>query len=755
MRTIKTILLVGSSIVSMSAFAQIYTPSAVIQGATTGSLSSTAIGIGTNAPATLFNVQNGCVLFNGSTGSVPSSLTGPRLLWIPSKKAFRAGEVNSTQWENVNIGTYSGAGGYNTWADVDASFVWGAGAQAVNQYGTDNSCISLGANTTASGDGSVAIGHDAFASNSMGAYSFGTGRAYGANSTALGNNPTANGDRSVAMGAFATTNGTESVAIGFQGTASGKSSMALSTNFANADGDYSIAMGGNASNGTNTGCFVYADYDPTFSLAMQNDVNNQFKVRARGGFRFHTDDNLTDPATMFFENGNLGVGTVPTEKLDIDGKLKVSDVPLDNTMTQILVRDPSTNVVKRRDISTIADQDWLKLDNTTPTSINDNIYTNGRVGIATNNPVARLHIVNPPCDNIAALKLTPTAGPTGCNAPANHGDLFQADDLSGNTKVVIKPTGSVGIGGTSNPLMNLDIHNGDMIFTGGPNLTYRFHNQYFLTNGSFQINPADGSGTMTTAGIVMGSNGNVGIGTNNHATQKLQVAGNIVPDVSCSRDLGSITQRWNNIFLCVAPNISSDARLKSNVKNLEYGINEIKKLRPVSYNLNSNPSDSRNLGLIAQEVKEVIKEIVVVGDDEQKTHAIRYTELIPVLINAIKEQQQMIEELQKKVAVMENGNTGNANGINTHTVTGAALYQNAPNPFGEITSIGYKLPAAYNNAQIMVFDMNGRKLKSYPLSGNGEGNISFSGTELISGMYLYSLVIDGQEIDTKRMVINK
>lgn len=294
-----------------------------------------------------------------------------------------------------------------------------------------------------------------------------------------------------------------------------------------------------------------------------------------------------------------------------------------------------------------------------------------------------------------------------------------------------------------------------MIFTGGPNLTYRFHNQYFLTNGSFQIDPADGSGTITAAGIVMGSNGNVGIGTNNHATQKLQVAGNIVPDVSCSRDLGSITQRWNNIFLCVAPNISSDARLKSNVKNLEYGINEIKKLRPVSYNLNSNPSDSRNLGLIAQEVKEVIKEIVVVGDDEQKTHAIRYTELIPVLINAIKEQQQMIEELQKKVAVMENGNTGNANGINTHTVTGAALYQNAPNPFGDVTSIGYKLPATYNNAQIMVFDMNGRKLKSYPLSGNGEGNISFSGTELISGMYLYSLVIDGQEIDTKRMVINK
>ncbi|NNL80432.1 MAG: hypothetical protein HKO67_08070, partial [Flavobacteriaceae bacterium] len=55
------------------------------------------------------------------------------------------------------------------------------------------------------------------------------------------------------------------------------------------------------------------------------------------------------------------------------------------------------------------------------------------------------------------------------------------------------------------------------------------------------------------------------------------------------------------------------------------------------------------LGLIAQDVEKIISEIVNVKDDEAKTLGISYTELIPVLINAIKEQQEIIDDQKKEI----------------------------------------------------------------------------------------------------------
>ena len=56
------------------------------------------------------------------------------------------------------------------------------------------------------------------------------------------------------------------------------------------------------------------------------------------------------------------------------------------------------------------------------------------------------------------------------------------------------------------------------------------------------------------------------------------------------------------------------------------------------------------------------------------------------------------------------------------------------------------------DASICVFDMNGRMLKKSPIS-SGMDSVSISGNELGEGMFLYSLIVNGQEIDTKKMVI--
>jgi len=88
---------------------------------------------------------------------------------------------------------------------------------------------------------------------------------------------------------------------------------------------------------------------------------------------------------------------------------------------------------------------------------------------------------------------------------------------------------------------------------------------------------------------------------------------------------------------------NSDRRLKKDIENLDYGLSEILQLHPKQYFWKNKEQNKKSLGLIAQDVQTIISEIVTSQDDELKTLGINYTELIPVLINAIKEQQNIID----------------------------------------------------------------------------------------------------------------
>ena len=84
----------------------------------------------------------------------------------------------------------------------------------------------------------------------------------------------------------------------------------------------------------------------------------------------------------------------------------------------------------------------------------------------------------------------------------------------------------------------------------------------------------------------------------------------------------------------------------------------------------------------------------------------------------------------------------------------AFLYQNTPNPFKENTEIRFQLSADAKNSLICIFDMQGKMLKQISIDPS-QSSITIDGTEFNAGMYLYSLVINGNEIDTKRMILTK
>jgi hypothetical protein len=85
----------------------------------------------------------------------------------------------------------------------------------------------------------------------------------------------------------------------------------------------------------------------------------------------------------------------------------------------------------------------------------------------------------------------------------------------------------------------------------------------------------------------------------------------------------------------------------------------------------------------------------------------------------------------------------------------AKLYRNIPNPFTESTRIEYFLPNTTGEASLYIYDMQGSQVKNFHISAYGEGSITIQGGSLQPGMYMYTLIANGREVDTKRMILTK
>lgn len=155
-----------------------------------------------------------------------------------------------------------------------------------------------------------------------------------------------------------------------------------------------------------------------------------------------------------------------------------------------------------------------------------------------------------------------------------------------------------------------------------------------------------------------------------------------------------------------------------------------------------------HFGLVAQELKEIFPNLVEEGQDGYLS--VNYVELVPVLIQSIKELNQKVEELS---ANSEVAMAKEMTGVNATTASANKLFQNTSNPFKEATVIRFTLAEDAADAAICIFDMTGKQLKRIPVTV-GMDSVTINGGDLGAGMFLYSLIVDGQEIDTKRMILS-
>jgi hypothetical protein len=242
--------------------------------------------------------------------------------------------------------------------------------------------------------------------------------------------------------------------------------------------------------------------------------------------------------------------------------------------------------------------------------------------------------------------------------------------------------------------------------------------------------------------------------------------------------IGTPSKRWGYIYTR-GLSYESDIRLKNNIEKINGCLDKVMKLEPIRYDIispefeDSLPAkmkekrkiDNKNhLGLSAQATQKILPEVVQY-DDSTDSYGIDYAKIIPVLIGAIQDQQGIIISLKNEIKELKN-NSGSDGKLKSATVSDNStdiqnnalnqtntLYQNAPNPFSQSTTIEYSLAESVQKAMICIYNMNGTQLKCIPLNLTGYGNITINGNEFKSGMYMYSLLADGQLIDTKRMVL--
>ena len=397
------------------------------------------------------------------------------------------------------------------------------------------------------------------------------------------------------------------------------------------------------------------------------------------------------------------------------------------------------------------------------------------------------------------------------NAANNYAGNFKADNSAnqnyGIQSIAYDATKNIGVLGYANASSYSGMYGGSSNFGGLFNATSNDVGAWDF-GGQFQASSTDA--TTTCYGVHARALGNP-ISTN------IGVYGQAPPTA-----LGNNWGGWFTGQIMVGTIVyPSDASLKLNVDTIPLAINIIKALKPHIYHFDTaqypymNLSSSLQYGLLSNEVAQVLPSLVVDATQpaqydtahnqispSKSFKGLQYIEIVPILIQGMKTQQNMIDTLisqnsmmktnidslwnalnnccsknnpaQQNIAPPQNKDGGNINGNsgsgnekkldngNIHAIElsnasgSPIIYQNQPNPFNSGgTKIRYFVPDNTNSPQIVFFDEFGGKLSTFNILETGMGELDVTASNLSSGVYSYSLIINGKAIDTKKMIFQK
>ncbi len=392
--------------------------------------------------------------------------------------------------------------------------------------------------------------------------------------------------------------------------------------------------------------------------------------------------------------------------------------------------------------SSATNHDWYDSGTTSPpANINDDIYTNGNVGIGKNNPQTSLDVVGTATitnqtDGAVLLDLNSERNWQFKQLGTGAASSLELASINGggNKNFVINTLGNVGVG-TQTPQKKLDVSgnradlllkttqssatNGDVLSSIlfynddmssgasgkriGSGIRYRAQDDYgrgqleftnSTTNPSSAWNDTPDYNDNTVTRMVIKYDGKIGMGTTSPARNlEIENTGSYVGLKIQNTDASSawsILEKDNNMFTIFQDGVnyhrltidstgnvgigtttpayklhvygriktsgiteSSDERLKENINDLTESLEKVLQLRGVTYNWKDKKefSSATQIGLIAQEVRNIIPELV--DQDQEGFYSVQYSHLVPLLVEAIKELNALIDQSNQNVFKLE------------------------------------------------------------------------------------------------------
>lgn len=143
-------------------------------------------------------------------------------------------------------------------------------------------------------------------------------------------------------------------------------------------------------------------------------------------------------------------------------------------------------------------------------------------------------------------------------------------------------------------------------------------------------------------------------------------------------------------------------------------------------------------------------------EDAQGNEYVNYTQLVPILVQAITELKTELDDLKEAVAASGTRKVNAATNIATNTLDEGrgSISQNTPNPFTGQSTVRVSVPDDASDAYVDILTLNGASVKRIPVS-NGLSEVSLSSFDFAPGTYLYTLVVNGKVTETRRMIVNR
>ncbi|WP_299334827.1 tail fiber domain-containing protein [uncultured Psychroserpens sp.] len=477
---------------------------------------------------------------------------------------------------------------------------------------------------------------------------------------------------------------------------------------------------------------------------VNSSITNPTGPQASEIFRFRAGNvtQLDDGSNFTFNNSRwFALGRVPTGSQSVYGlRFQIPNKSLtfgyqninnanDKPRIQWIGSDASSNDLEFR----VANSFTSTNSTLVATMDNEGSTTFGRVrSIGAFSSLARVEI-----DNISrgGLKGSTATGLKINSDPISKSNTCRGIDITSNAGNIFNIGGNILTQGPNSTGLNLQ--------TSGTNRSIGISSR--VTSGSNEKIAVFGS-TFLTSGFDAAIYGEVSLGGSN-----------------------SFAGYFDGNVFTTGSYLPSDRKLKENVKEETNVLERLALLRPITYDYKImseiSLSDKKQHGFISQEFAEVFPELTLditkpVFDKEGNTtskfsfKSINYTGMISILTAAVNELNDEVKLLKEELAELKGQKLSKEsnNELSTENSTGAQLEQNIPNPFTDRTTIRYQLQEGASDASLMVFDMNGRIVREFKLS-NKSGEITINASQIGKGMFIYSLVLNGQELISKRMII--